>query len=402
MAEFVCKFVTETGDVVESTVEANSKYEIYETADSRGDMVLSVKERKVSLDLSGMLSRFKKMSPQEMEDFTTQLATILNAGVPLLSSLETLAEQAESEAMKNVIQGVAEELRKGSSLSDAMRKYPRTFSLMYANTIEAGEQTGVLDMILRRLSRFIGNEINVRDNIKSAIRYPAIIFSVLILAFTLAILFVIPRFASLYQTQHVELPLPTRILIGIHAAFTSYWFYSLISVLVLAAGVIYFIHTAPGIKTVDFVKLHVPVFKKIFLKGTLARFAHMLETLSRSGIPIISALETVEKTVGNVIISKDIASAREKVTQGVGLATALSTSKYFPKMTIRMINVGEQSGALDEMLDRVAAQFDREVDHIIKRLTTMIEPIMIIMMGGFMMLLALGIFMPMWKQYELF
>lgn len=402
MAEFVCKFVTETGDVVESTVEANSKYEIYETAGSRGDMVLSVKERKVSLDLSGMLSRFKKMSPQEMEDFTTQLATILNAGVPLLSSLETLAEQAESEAMKNVIQGVAEELRKGSSLSDAMKKYPRAFSLMYANTIEAGEQTGVLDMILRRLSRFIGNEINVRDNIKSAIRYPAIIFSVLILAFTLAILFVIPRFASLYQTQHVELPLPTRILIGIHAAFTSYWFYSLISVLVLAAGVIYFIHTAPGIKTVDFVKLHVPVFKKIFLKGTLARFAHMLETLSRSGIPIISALETVEKTVGNVIISKDIASAREKVTQGVGLATALSTSKYFPKMTIRMINVGEQSGALDEMLDRVAAQFDREVDHIIKRLTTMIEPMMIIMMGGFMMLLALGIFMPMWKQYELF
>ena len=402
MPEFDCKLVTEEGSVIETIIEADSKFEIYENAESRKELVLFVREHKKPLNLQVWIRQFRKAKPREIENFTTLLATMLDAGVPLLASLEALMEQAETDRLKEVIKSLINELNSGASLSQAMRRHPKVFSVMYTNMVESGEKAGVLDTILRRLSLFIGHELDILASIKSSVRYPIIIFCILILAFTLAILFVIPRFAALYQAQDIELPLPTRALIGINQAVTDYWMYTLFTVTVTIAGVVYFLRTPRGKKTVDFLKLKVPVFKIIFLKSAIARFAHMLETLSRSGIQIISALETIEKTVGNVVISEDIAKAKQKVSEGIALATSLSESKYFPPTTLTMLAVGEQSGALDEMLNKVAEQYDREVDHVITRLTAMIEPMMTVVMGAFVLFIALGIFLPMWKVYEVF
>lgn len=402
MPEFDCRIVTEDGSIKEQTINADSKYEIYDNAEARKEMVLSIKKHKEPFTLQDFLDKLQKVKPQEIERFTSQLSIMLDAGVPLLSSLDTIADQVVTDKMKKVIQSLAEELNSGSSFSQAIRKYPRVFSLMYANMIKAGEKAGVMDVILKRLSQFIGRELLIRDNIKSALRYPIIVFCVLILAFAGAILFVIPRFAKLYLSQGVELPLPTRILIGINQVVTNYWMYTLIAVITVVTGTIYFVRTQTGKKTIDFIKLNFPVFKRIFLSNTMARFAHMLETLSRSGIQITSAMETVEKTVGNIIIGEDIAAARQKVEEGITIADALSSSKYFPAITLKMISVGEKSGALDEMLNKVAKQYDSEVEHLTKRLTAMIEPMMIVVIGAFLLLIALGIFMPMWKLYEVF
>jgi len=402
MPEFKCRLITDDGVVLEKVISADSKYEIYDNAEVRKELVLSIKKHKEPFALQDFLDKLQQVKPQEIERFTSQLSIMLDAGVPLLSSLATIADQVETDKMKRVIQSLAEELNSGSSFSQAIGKYPRVFSLMYANMIEAGEKAGVMDVILKRLSQFIGSELLIRDNLKSALRYPIIVFGVLILAFTGAILFVIPRFANLYLSQGVELPLPTRILIGINQAVTNYWMYTLIAVITVVIGIIYFVRTPTGKKTIDFIKLKFPVFKRIFLSNTMARFAHMLETLSRSGIQITSAMKTVEKTVGNIIIGEDIAAARRKVEEGIAIADALSSSKYFPAITLKMISVGEKSGALDEMLNKVAQQYDSEVEHLTKRLTAMIEPMMIVVIGAFLLLIALGIFMPMWKLYEVF
>lgn len=402
MPEFDCRIVTEDGSIKEQTINADSKYEIYDNAEARKEMVLSIKKHKEPFTLQDFLDKLQKVKPQEIERFTSQLSIMLDAGVPLLSSLDTIADQVVTDKMKKVIQSLVEELNSGSSFSQAIRKYPHVFSLMYANMIKAGEKAGVMDVILKRLSQFIGRELLIRDNIKSALRYPIIVFCVLILAFAGAILFVIPRFAKLYLSQGVELPLPTRILIGINQVVTNYWMYTLIAVITVVTGTIYFVRTQTGKKTIDFIKLNFPVFKRIFLSNTMARFAHMLETLSRSGIQITSAMETVEKTVGNIIIGEDIAAARQKVEEGITIADALSSSKYFPAITLKMISVGEKSGALDEMLNKVSQQYDSEVEHLTKRLTAMIEPMMVVVIGAFLLLIALGIFMPMWKLYEVF
>ncbi len=402
MSEFDCKIINSEGDIQHRTITADSKMDVFAVFDESDEMVLSVKKKKESFDLNTWWIQHQKPKPQEIEHFTTQMSAMLNAGIPLLGTLEALKEQAETDTMKWVIQSLYDDLNAGTSLSQAMRKFPRVFGLMYINMIEAGEKAGVMDTILNRLAQFIGKELSMSADIKSAVRYPMIVFGVLLLAFSLAIIFVIPTFATLYEGQGIVLPLPTRILIGLNRAVTDYWMVTAIFSVITVIGLKFFFRTDKGIITKDWIKLHFPVFKDIFHKSVIARFAHMLETLSRSGIHIISALETVENTVGNKIIAMEIAKAREEASGGSGLAVALSKGRYFPPMVTKMISVGEQSGSLDAMLRRVAEQYDSEVDHILKRLTALLEPLMTVVMGVFVILMALGVFLPMWNVYKVF
>ncbi len=402
MAEFDCKIIDNKGSIRQTVITANSKFEIFDSFEDSDEFVLSVKQKRESFDFKTWWIKLQKPKGQEIEHFTSQLSALLNAGVPLLGSLEALKDQAESDYMKLVIQSLYDDLNGGASLSQAMGKFPRVFGLMYINMIEAGEKAGVMDTILKRLTQFIGKEISMAADIKSAVRYPIIVFGVLIMAFTLAIIFVIPKFATLYEGQGIVLPLPTRILIGFNRAVTDYWMITGIASVIVFVGLKLFFRSSPGTLTKDWIKLHFPVFKTIFHKNVIARFAHMLETLSRSGIQIISALQTVENTVGNTVIARDIAKARVDTAGGSGLAVALEKSKYFPPMTVKMIAIGEQSGSLDVMLEKIAEQYDSEVEHILKRLTSLLEPLMTVVMGVFVILMALGVFLPMWNVYKVF
>ncbi len=400
MPEFNCKLISDDGTVLERVITANSKFEIYEAAENRNELVLEVKEIKTSFNINTWLEKQSKVKPQEIEHFTKQLTIMLNAGVPLLSSLEALEDQAETAQMKNIIKSLVEKLNSGESFSQALSAYPKAFSPIYVFMIEAGEKAGVLDTILKRLAKFIGHEVQVVANVKAALRYPIIVFTALILAFVGAIVFIIPKFSKLFKAQNIDLPLPTRILIGVSDALTKYGLYTFVIVVLVLASLIYYFRTPKGRWTMDLIKLKLPVFKLIIVKSTIARFSHMMETLSRGGILIIEALEITQKTVGNLVIGRDIERAKNSVAEGVSLADALTKSKYFPSMAIKMISIGEKAGALDEMLLNIATQYDDEVDDLIKRLSTLIEPLMTVMMGAFLLLIALGIFLPMWKMYD--
>lgn len=400
MPEYLVRIATDDGVIQEKTVTADSTVEVYAQAESRSEMVLSVQEAKGSGDVLKWWSKRKKVKPQELENFTTQLAIMFRSGIPLLGALEALTEQAETETMKGVIQTLIKDVSGGLSLSQAMEKFPGVFSLLYVNMIRAGEAAGVMDQILERLGSFIRHDLEVSNNVKSAMRYPMIVGFALTAAFVGAVVFIIPKFASMFKSQGIDLPFPTRIMIGLSEFMVGYWYIVLTVAVVGTVLLRGFLRTEQGAMAADRLKLRIPVFKDIFLKSTLARFAHMLETLSRGGIQIMRSLETCELTVGNRVIGKDVAAAREKVGEGISLADALDQSSYFPKMTIKMISVGEQSGALDEMLGNIAFQYDKEVDTKIRGLSTAIEPMMTLVMGGLLLFIALGIFLPMWNMYS--
>ncbi len=401
MPRFHCRLISPEGNIVEEEFEADSKFDVYEIAERRNEMVLSIKELKGPSAFHRFLQKLQSVNPQELENFTSQLAIMLRAGVPLVGALNSLIEQAETNRMREIISSLVDGLNSGKALSEAMAEHPEAFNNLYVSMIKAGETAGVMDQILERLATFIQHDLQVRRNIKAALRYPTIVFTAIILAFIGAIVFIIPKFAKLFASQGIALPLPTRIMIKVSDIVIK--FGPLIALVAFLAGIgwILYSRTPKGRWLVDSIKLKLPVFKEIFQKATIARFAHMLETLSQGGIPIIRALEVTQDTVGNVVIGDTIRQAKEKVAEGVSLADALKPYRqYFPLATVKMIAVGEQSGALDKMLANVARQYDLAVDAKIKRLSASLEPMLTVVMGAFLLLIALGIFLPMWQMYS--
>ena len=399
--KFECKLISDEGIVHDTIIDARSKFEIFEEMESKNEMVLSVKKFKKPFNLEEWMNSFQKIKPQELENFTSQLVVMLGAGVPLMGSLESIIEQAESQNMQKIIRDTVKKIERGLTFSQALADYPKVFSNLYVNMVKVGEATGVLEKILDHLSSFIRHDIEVRRKIKSAMRYPIIVVCVLILAFTGAIIFIIPKFATMFKSAGVALPLPTQIMIGLSDFFIGYWW---AAILIFATSIYAFkfsVSTPKGLYIFDTIKLKFPVFKDIILKSSVARFAHILETLNRSGIQIIKALEITENTLENVVIAKGIRAAKDMVEEGIPLAEALGHMPYFPPMTLKMISVGEQSGALDKMLLNIARQYDIEVDGKVEGLSSAIEPLMTIVIGVFLLIFAMGIFLPMWNMTQL-
>jgi len=400
MPQFKCKLITANGDIVEDIFEAKSAVELKRSMISKEECPLSIKKISQPISKINLMDRFYKVKPQDLENFTSQLVVMLKAGVPLVKSLETVSEQFESNNFKNIVLDIVEQVNKGIVFSKALSTYPKVFNMLYVNMVKVGETTGSLDVILEHIQGFLHHDIAVKRKIKSAMRYPIIVISILVLAFVAAIGFIVPRFADMFANAGVALPLPTRALIFLSVIITKYWFITFVIVLAIIFSIRFYMQRPAGAYRFDAIKLAMPVFKDIVLESTLARFAHILETLSRSGVKIVRALEIVEQTLGNRVIEKDVEYAREQVTQGTPIAEALSKSKHIPKMTIMMIGTGEQSGALDDMLHNIAEQYDTSVKTKIDGLASAIEPLLTIVIGVFLLIFALSIFLPMWKMIE--
>ncbi len=390
--------MNEDGIVQEVILDADSKFEIFDRVEKQGEMVLSVKEHKEPFKLP--FTGGSKIKPQQLENFTGQLVVMLGAGVPLVDSLESLAEQSETDAMKKVIGDIVDKVKNGAPFSSALEEHPATFDKLYIAMVKVGESTGVLEQILDHLRVFIRHDIEVTNNIKAAMRYPIIVTTILVMAFIGAIVFIIPKFQHMFESSGVELPLPTKMMIALSTFFLDYWWLAIL-LTVTSIGLFKFIVSKPaGAYQFDLFKLKIPVFKEIFLKSDIARFAHILETLNRSGIQILQALEITEGTITNLVLSKTVGDAKDKVAEGITLAEALSENKHFPIMTIKMIAIGEQSGALDKMLVSIAQQYDEIVDNLIEGLSAAIEPLLTIVIGVFLLLFASSIFLPMWSMVD--
>lgn len=356
----------------------------------------------VSFNPSDLWQRFQQVKFEEIIFFSQQLSTLYKAGVPLLTGLISLAEQSENKKMKIMVKAISQQIEKGSTLFEAMAKYPEVFTPVYVNMIRAGETSGMLGQSLDRFVALADREMRTRQRVKEATRYPKIVIVSLTIAFGVLIAFVIPRFAEVFSRFNTPLPLPTRVMIGINNVFHTYWYIVLAALFGIPFLVRHYIRTPKGKYLWDRFKIRIPVFGPLFLKIALSRFAYIFVMLNRSGIPILQTLAITSSTIDNVILSQSIEEMGRKVRGGSSLTDAMSESGRFTPLVIQMLSVGESSGTLDEMLMRVTEYYDIEVENSIKKLSTYVEPILTLFLGVMVLFLALAVFLPWWNLASLF
>ncbi len=399
MHHFQFRAINDNGQFIEDVMEASSTGAVAEKLDSWGYVPLKIKETKEST--SKLFGSKEKVKIDDVVLFTRQLHTLLKAGVPLLSSLEALMDQGTNVAFQNVVQDIYLTIEGGRSFSDALSQHPTVFPKLYVSSIKAGELSGQLDDVLGRMAEVLEHEKNTRDKLKSAMRYPIIVVIALIIAFVVLIVLVVPRFASMFSQLGAQLPLPTRMLIATSKFLQHDLHFISLGVFLAYMGFKRFIKTPKGRLWWDEQILKVPVFGDLMMKNALSRFSKMFETLNRSGLPILQTLEIVAETVGNEKIGQEVRKISDGVQRGEGIARPMRRSKIFPTLVVRMVAIGEQSGSMEEMLSTISNHYDLEVDYAIKNMTSMIEPMLTVVLGVFILFLALSIFLPMWNVMSL-
>jgi MSHA biogenesis protein MshG len=330
--------------------------------------------------------------------FARQMFTLLKSGVPMLRALAGLQESAINPALRSVITDLRVSLDAGRELSSAMIRHPQVFTPFFVSLVRVGETTGQLDEAFNRLFGYLEFEREVRERIKTALRYPMIVVLVISAAVAIVNFAVIPAFAKIFQSSKVELPLLTRVLIGTSDFFLAYWPFLVGAVILAIMGFITYTGTEPGRYNWDRVKLRIPIAGSIILKATLARFARAFAIATRAGVPIIQSLSVVSSVVANAYLARRIEQMREGVERGESVLRTAITAGVFTPVVLQMIAVGEETGELDDLLGEVADMYEREVDHEIKNLSTNIEPIITIALGVLVLILALGVFLPIWEM----
>ncbi|MBI4350892.1 MAG: type II secretion system F family protein [Elusimicrobia bacterium] len=388
--QFAYKAKEPNGKVKEGLVEApDQKAAMARLREQR----LAVTEIKPS---SGAKKAKKgKVDNKDVVMFSRQLSTLVSAGVPIVQGLNILEAQAESPAFKYVVGALRADIEAGLSIADAMGKHPQAFTELYVAMIKAGEVGGILDTILERLSGFLESAEALRAKVKSALMYPTVVFSAAGIITIFLIVFVIPIFKDIFASFGAELPFLTRIIIGISDFMRAKILYVLPP---LGLGVWLFkkwMKTEKGQEKIDAISLKLPIFGILLKKVAIAKFTRTLGTLIKSGVPILQGLETVAKTAGNKVIEKAINSSRDSIKEGGRISDPLKKANIFPPMVIQMISVGEETGGLDNMLNKIADFYDQEVDTAVKGLTSMIEPIIIIVLGFVVGTIVIAMFMPM-------
>lgn len=361
-----------------------------------------VEEASVYVKLKTWFASFRKIKPEELIVFTRQLSSVLEAGVPLIEGLDAVQEQVRDRRFRQVVLAVKRDIENGSTFSDALEKYRKIFSVLIVNMVRVGEKAGILASVLDRISNLLEKDLETRNKIKAATRYPLIVLVVLSIAFVILTTFVIPRFVNFFGAFKVELPLPTRILMGINRVITAYWYWVLGIVFVSVYLFKKTLETKKGRYSWDRFVLSTPIFGPLFLKIHLSGFSRVLAAMLRSGIPILEALTISSATVENMVISRVILDVRDEVAQGKSLTEPMKGSQIFPPIAIAMVAIGEKAGTLEEMLTKVSDYFDREADYTIKNLTPLLEPILIFCLALFVLLSALGIFLPMWDLIKIY
>ncbi len=400
MPSFEYKAVTPSGQIVTEVFDAPNQQTVSKEIYRKGYRPIFIKAKKgaktKAKDTGSSSSPFeKKIKIDEIVLFTKELVTLLRAGVPMLTALEALSSQS-SKQMGAILNKIYVDVMSGKSLSQALDQHPKVFSKLFVNSVYAGEMSGALDDVLDRMATVLKHDAETRKKVKSAMKYPGFVVVVMIGAFLIIMTMVVPKFALIFTGLNVQLPLPTRILISLSAFVQKY---ILVILGVIGGGFLgfkFFVKSNKGRWWWDSLKMKIPVIGNLITKSAMARFTTMFETLNRSGLPILQTLNTVASAVGNVVIEKTIRDVSAGVEKGQGIAGAMKKYEIFPPMVVRMVSIGEQSGSLDDMLSSVANHFDVEVEYAIQGLTSMIEPILTLILGGAVVIMAFGIFLPMW------
>lgn len=375
-------------------MESSSEKLLLEKLKDFGYFVLSIKEKKKAI-LSGLLKLDKRIDEQDIIIFTRQLQTLLDAGIPINTSLEIISKQISNPKLAEICETMRKDIENGSTLADALRRYPLVFGQTFVAMVEAGEMGGILMENLGRLASLKEIGLQRKTKLKQAVTYPTILVLAAIFGISFLIMFVFPLFTKIFSRANVSLPLPTKVLIGISSFVRGNWFLIFIAIVVLFFLLVKFRKTKKGKLAFDRLKLKLPLFGELFRKTSVSSFAHTFRSLNRAGIPLIKSLEIVSKVIGNQVIGEAILEAKSKIGEGSTIAKPFEQTKEFPQMMVDMLSVGEESGRLDDMLDKIALYYDQEVDYKISKLNTSLEPILIGVMGFVVAFIYLSLIMPM-------
>ena len=390
-----------SGKFVEGKVEAVSEAAVAERLQAMGYVPLEVKPANVGLQREITLGRKKRVKTKDLAVFARQFATMIDAGLTMLRALTIMAEQVENPELRRVLRGVKQDVEAGHSLSSAFAKHPRVFPPLMTSMTKAGEAGGFLDRSMRQIADNFEAEVKLRGKIKAALTYPTVVFILAILMCIGLLIFVVPVFEGMFEDLGGELPLPTKVLVAISQAMR----FLLPGFVVLAVAFVWwwrrYGHTDRVRNVVDPLKLRLPVFGKLVQKLALARFARNLSTLLSSGVPILQSLEIVGETTGSVVITRALHDVRDSVRRGETVAGPLAEHDIFPPMVVQMIASGEESGAVDQMLAKIAQFYDEEVEATTEALTAMIEPLMIAFLGGIVGSMIIALYMPMFKIFDM-
>lgn len=402
MAVFAYRGRNANGDLEQGTLEGEDSVTIADQLIKKGITPTEIKSSgKVSAAAVSGASLWqslneKKVDTVELMLFSRQMHTLLKAGVPIMRALAGLQESAQNPTFAVVLQSLRESLDSGRELSAAMRLHPKVFSPFYVSMVQVGEMTGLLDETFMRLYGHLEFEKEMKERISSALRYPMFVMIAMAIAIVVVNILVIPAFAKVFAGFHTELPLMTRVLMGFSSFMVNYWHLLLAAVIALVFGFRKYINTVDGRYRWDRFKLEIPIAGKIIKKSTLARFARSLALAFKSGIPILQGLSVVSLVVDNAYMRKCIEDMRDGVERGESVLRTAIASDVFNSTVLQMIAVGEETGDMDGLMFEIAGMYERDVEYEVKTLAQQIEPIMIVSLGILVLILALGIFLPMW------
>ncbi len=395
MAMYRYKARDQSGKLVEGTMEAPSQGELADKLRKMGYVITGITLAAGTVSLDELISGLKRIKPEDMIFFNIQLSNMLDAGLPLLTCLRTISVQTENKRLKKVVEDVTLKVETGTSFSEALQSHSRHFSRLTISMVRAGEASGNLALVLKRLADFGERELDLRNRVSSALLYPAILSFAATAVIIFIVTFIIPKFVEIFSKAGIPLPLVTTILNAVGLAIKNYWHLFILGIIAFLLGARLYVNTKEGRLRFDGFKLRIPVTGPLIRKVAISRFARMLATLSASGVPILESLEIMEGTIGNEVLARVIATLREAVRGGSRIAEPLKVSEEFPPDTVQMIAAGEETGNLDGMLNKVADLYDSAVAYSIKRLTALLEPMFLVVMGCVVAVIMASILVPM-------
>ena len=401
MPNFACKLVDSSGTMTERSVSAKSMGELYKIIDRNGERLISAKKPGLNLsldmDINQLLGRevkAKALVPKDLSMFTRQLEMLLNTGIPMLDALNALEEAAVTDNLKKVVSTLKTRVTQGAQLSAALEEQSKVFSNFYVKMVAAGEASGTLPQILAQIRDFTERDMEQRAQVKKAMRYPMFVVGALFIAGYVQVAFVLPKMAKTLFSGMGELPLPTRIMLGVSDFASQYGLIFFVAMAVLITLLKYYVATADGAYNLDLLKLNLPKFGSMVRSGVTARFAQMLNVLVSSGVQVVDALSIAGETVDNKVFEKALAKAKKDVLQGTQLSVALQ-SDYMPAMATSLISIGEKTGALSEMLEGVAQYFTSDMEDKMEGVMGAMEPVLTLVITGFVLVFVLAVFLPM-------
>jgi type IV pilus assembly protein PilC len=389
----------QAGKMMSGTLVADNKQLVVTKLREMGYVPLSVTGKNAGLKREFNIR--KKVKFKDLAVFSRQFATMVNSGLPILKALTIQEQQSESSVLVMAVGEMRRDIERGSSLSMAMSMHPKVFNQLYVSMVRSGETGGVLDSVMERLATNLEREVALRQRVKAAMTYPVVVLGFVMLIMTAMLVFIVPQFKSIYSGLGGTLPFPTRLLLKVSDIFKHYFLLVVLFGGAFSYGIHRYVKTEAGRWQWDRMKLRLPVFGALFRKTALARFSRVLGVLTKSGVPILQSLDVVAETVNNALMSKAIKDVQESVKQGESLAKPLARHSLFPPMVVQMLAVGEETGAIDTMLEKMAIFYDNEVSAAVDALTSMIEPILIFFVGGAVGISVIALYLPMFKIIDL-